>query len=94
MKEVKNEFKYWKPTLINDEIQGKVLEMNKGQFGEQYVIEDKRLGKVQTPAHKVLQNRMKTIKVGDYVRIVLSSKELPKVKGHSETLIYTVYRDE
>jgi hypothetical protein len=87
---------FWKPEVKGEEQIGIVKEIRKDdKFGESYVIEqDDTKDLVVTPSHKVLQNRMRGVKVGDKVKIVYQGQDLPKVKGHNPTSMYEVYLDK
>ena len=89
--EIKSDVGFWKPT-IGSELIGVIVEKRDGKFGMQYTIETADKKKIVTPSHKVLQNRLEGMQVGQDVKIVLTGDEAPKVKGQSRTLIYSVFR--
>lgn len=96
-KELKNNKMYWKPTVKDDMIEGKVIDIDdSGDFGFQYTIEDARHGKITTASHKQLQGTLKRFEVkrGDKVRITFVGQELPKIKGQNPMARYKVERDE
>lgn len=94
MKEVKNNMNIWKPTVKQDEIDGVVEEVKAGEYGNQYLVLDGRLGSIWTPSHKVLQSRLSKVKKGDHVKIIYDGQELPKVKGQNPTSMYKVFVEE
>jgi len=91
-KQESNEF--WLPEKELEEIEGLIVDIKEGDFGKTYLIERKNGGKIMTPSHKVLQNRMVGITKGDQIKIVFVGEEPPKFKGHSPTRMYDVYKNE
>ena len=82
--------KVWLPEEEDDEIQGEVLGIQQGAYGMQLVLKTKD-GELLTPSHKVLQNRLALVKVGDVVKIVYTGKEKSKQKGHQDMSMYSVF---
>lgn len=81
----------WNPKEEGETLIGEVLKIEEGMYGKQYVILDLRKKKeLRTPSHKVLQNRMQNIQVGDTVRITFTHEEPPAVKGQNPLKMYTV----
>lgn len=82
----------WTPKEEGEELTGEVISVDEGQYGKQWVIK-KGDGKViRTASHKVLQNRMASISIGDTVKIVAGKEDLPKIKGHNPTRLYEVFK--
>lgn len=81
----------WLPEKEGDSIEGTIKEIKEGQYGVQATIfnNDKSW---TTPSHKVLQNRLRDCKVGDYVKITFVKEELPSIKGRMGTKIYSIKR--
>ena len=92
--EVKNTLSIWKPSVKLDEIEGRVEELKETDYGNQFCINDERMGLIWTPSHKVLQNRMSKVIKGSYVKIVYEGQELPKVIGNNPTSLYRVFVEE
>jgi hypothetical protein len=87
------QLKIWKPAKENEVLEGKVASVKEqSSFGKSWTIVDAEGEEVQTPAHKVLQNRMENCKVGDHVRITFLGTEAAKVRGQSPMAIYKVER--
>ena len=82
---------YWKPSVKDDQIEGKIVSINDGDYGKQYVIEQENGDKVTTPSHRVLQSRMSEAKVGDECKIIFNGTEAPSVKGRNPTSLYQVF---
>lgn len=82
----------WIPEKDGEELAGEVTDVNKeGDYGTQHTIKKSNGDEILTPSHKVLQNRLRTVKVGDKVRIVYTGTEAPKVKGYDPTRMYDAY---
>lgn len=82
----------WKPAKEGEVLEGVVLsKRTHAQFGDSWGIETPK-GEIQTPSHKVLQNRMQNVNVGDSVRITFQGLEAPKLKGQSPMAMYKVER--
>ena len=86
---------FWAPVNPGDQITGTVLEHIEGKFGSQFTIEDEATKKeFTTPSHRVLQNLLEDVAVGQRVRITYTGEEPPKVRGQSPMKMYNVERDE
>lgn len=81
----------WLPESVSDELKGDVTAVTEGLYGKQHTIKT-AAGELRTPSHKVLQARLQSVKVGDYVEIVYKGTEPPKVKGQNPTEMYEVFR--
>ena len=80
----------WMPENPGDSLEGTVIDVKEGTYGNQYVIKKADNEEVLTPSHKVLQNRMGMAVKGTTVRITYVKSELPTVKGNHPTRIYKV----
>jgi hypothetical protein len=89
--EVKKDMNIWLPQVKDDQIEGKLVEKKEGKYGTQFCIDDERIGRVYTPSHKVVQNRMNDVIIGSFVRIVYTGKEAPSVRGQNPTSMYKVF---
>jgi hypothetical protein len=90
-KEIKTDLNIWLPITEGDRIQGRVKEVLVGDFGNMYKIEQDDGTELWTPSHKVLQNRLKDIVVGDKIGIVYDGDEAPSIKGRNPTRMYRVF---
>lgn len=82
----------WIPEKEGDELKGEVIAINtEGDYGNQYMIKKDDGEETLTPSHKVLQSRLRPVKVGDKVRIVYKGEEAPAVKGHNATKMYEAF---
>ena len=88
-----NNLNIWLPEEANAELIGEVTSIKQGEYGNSYAILKEDAETIDTPAHKVLQNRMSNVKVGDIVKLVYTGSELPKVKGNNPTKMYDVFID-
>ena len=80
----------WLPEKEQDELQGEVIEVLEGMYGNQYLIKAAD-GEIKTPSHKVLQYRLAKAKIGDKVKIVYVGEEPPAIKGQNPTKMYDVF---
>jgi hypothetical protein len=68
---------WWSPKEINQTIAGNVKEIITGQYGEQILLdlysenEDLNGYEIELPAHKDLQNKTKSVEVGDFIVVSL-----------------------
>lgn len=69
MKELLPEETVWRPEKEGDTIKGKVLKRFDTGFGVQLDIQTGEGKKISTPAHKVLQERIKNVKEGDIIEV-------------------------
>lgn len=90
--EVKSDTGIWVPTQKGEQIEGEVVEIRKGLYGIQLVIETSQGNKLTTPSHKALQSRLVGFQVGDFIKVVFQGADLPKVKGQQGTRLYAVFR--
>ena len=81
----------WMPAKEGEELVGEITAVTPGQFGLQYTIMKEDETEVRTPSHKVLQNRMEGLVVGQAVKIVYLGTDLPTVKGQNGMKMYEVY---
>lgn len=83
---------YWSPIKEGESIEGELIDIVVGNFGKQYVIKNQDTGKIiVTPSHKVLQNQMATVKVGEIVKIEFTEEIPATVKGRNDTKMYETY---
>lgn len=82
---------FWQPQP-GEEVQGEVVEVMEGGYGTQYTIKKADGEEVTTPSHKVLQNRLASLKKGDKIKIEYLGEEPPSVKGNNPTKIYRVFK--
>ena len=80
----------WLPE-VGGEVEGKVIDKAEGDYGMQYTIQKEDGTAIKTPSHKVLQNRLVAVSIGDSVKMVYDRDEAPSVKGFSPTKIYKVF---
>jgi hypothetical protein len=84
----------WKPTKEGDVLTGKVVsEMTHASFGKSWGIENAE-GTFNTPSHKLLQNRLASVSIGDNVKITFDGTQPSKVRGQSPMSLYTVLRQK
>ena len=81
----------WLPEVSGDSIEGEVVGMLAGLYGNQYIIKTSK-GELRTPSHKILQARMVDIKINDIVKIIYKGQEPPSVKGNKPTKVYDVFK--
>lgn len=82
----------WLPEEKGDELRGEVVKVNlEGTYGPQWTIRQEDDEEIRTPSHKVLQNRMSSVKVGSTVKIVYLDELPPKVRGQNPTKMYEVF---
>lgn len=90
-KETKSDVTFWSPESIDDSLIGEVVAEKDGEYGKQWTIKKEDGLLALTPSHKVLQNRMAEVKLGDFVKIIFIGEENPKLKGHNKTKMYKVF---
>ena len=88
---VENEGSFWKPLEIGEKVQGELIDVTEGNFGDIYKLKTDSGDEILLPSHAVLLNRMKNANIGDHIGVILVDKELPKVKGQHPTMMYDVY---
>ena len=82
---------FWKPENKGDEVIGDIIGINESPYGQVFVLELEDKSTISIPNHKALINKLGNTKIGDTIKIVFEGKDLPKVKGHNPTNLYTVY---
>lgn len=82
----------WLPEKKGDSVEGEIVNMNPdGTYGLAVDLK-KADGKIiNLPSHKVLQNRLRNLKVGNKVKVEFTGEEPPSRKGDSPTKMYDVY---
>lgn len=82
---------YWEPLEVGDTIEGVVIMLdNDMRYGLQLTIKTKNNEDIKTPFHKILQERLKNVKIGELIRIVYKGT-LPTNRGKDANL-YKVFR--
>lgn len=89
--EVVSTLEFWKPETINDVLEGTYVDLFKGNFGEQPIIETADGKKYVTPSNRVLVNLLKEVSIGDSVRIEYLGDGKAK-SGQSPPKLYKVMR--
>ena len=85
----------WTPVAIGDQLEGTVEELAEHQeFGLYAILTLEDGSSIETPCHKVLQNLMFDVVVGDKIKIVYTEEVLPKVQGRNPTKIYELFIDK
>lgn len=85
---------FWKPENEGEELVGSITNVIDGQYGVQLTILTKEGQEFTTPSHKVLQNRLKGLKVGQKIKIERKETLAPKVRGQNPTVMYDVFVDK
>jgi len=96
---------YWKPEEINEALEGEIVDFQaESTFLDQNTGEERPAGPIwtvqlddgstkKTPTHKMLQNKMENMQVGDNVLIVFTeSKAIPG--RESEMKVYRVFKQK
>lgn len=84
---------YWKPEEKGDSLKGVIKEVNhEGKYGVQIVVENENGELWSTPAHSMLQSRLRKAKVDRKVEITYNGKE-PSTKG-DDVRLYKVLIEE
>lgn len=86
-----NNKSFWLPEKEGDKISGKIVDIIDGEFGKTYSIEQENKEIINTPSHKVLQNRLVGAEIGDVIGVVYMGEELPKVKGQNPLKMYDIF---
>lgn len=93
-KEVEADLNIWLPEKNGDVLEGDVKQKKEGQYGNQWLIDNGSEKGLWTPSHKVLQNRMEKVALGDHVRITRTESLAPAKRGYNPTIIYKVEVEE
>jgi len=90
---VESQMSFWKPESIGEEIEGEVTLVEEDDFGLRVKIKSGN-DEITLPSHKLLQNRLKMVKVRDYIKVQYTGEELPKIKGNNPLKLYDVWIDK
>jgi len=85
---------FWAPAKEGEIIEGDVLDIISGSFGNQHILKLDDKTTIMTPSHKILQSKLAQVKIGDYVRITYVDETESTKKGHSPTKNYEVEVEE
>lgn len=83
---------FWKPDEIGQTIEGEVILVDTDDFGLVVKIKCDK-DEITLPSHKVLQNRLREVKVTDFIKVQYTGEELPKIKGQNPLKLYDVWID-
>ena len=81
---------FWKAQEEGDSIEGTLLKVRQGQYGDVYDIET-REGTQTVPSSAVLANRISATDEGKVIRIVFDGLMQSKIKGRNPTKLYKVF---
>ena len=84
----------WLPEQKGDELVGTVEKREEGTYGVQFTIKKDDGSLIKTPSHKVLQNRMAKLALGQMVKLVFTGEIPPKIRGENPTKLYELYVQE
>ena len=84
----------WLPQLKGEELIGEVTHREEGTYGTQFIIQKEDGVLIKTPSHKVLQNRMSKVALGQKVKLVFTGEIPPKTRNENPTKMYEVYVQE
>jgi hypothetical protein len=81
---------FWKPEKEGESVKGRVIEINKNEYGNSLTIftEDKK--EIVTPSHRQLLSLIRNVKLNDIVKIVFVKKEVNVDKN--DTYVYEVFK--
>lgn len=82
--------KFWKPENEGDSIEGTLVKVRQGQYGDVYDMET-AAGTQTVPSSAVLANRVTAGDEGKYVRIVFDGLLQSKIKGRNPTRLFKVF---
>jgi len=80
----------WQPAQVGDFLIGHIIALNEGLFGLYAIVKNSAGGEIQTPAHKLLQSRLRRCKEGDMVKIIYKGQI--QVKSGRLAANYVMYR--
>lgn len=80
----------WLPEESGEVLEGEIIEIGDMTWGLAAIVKMKSGETIQTPAHKLLQSRLKKLDHGDYIRIVY--KGTMRTKGGRKAEDYSVYK--
>lgn len=84
---------YWKPEEEGTQIEGKVVEIYEGEYGDQVVLEVERgtdKVEVDLPAHADLRKKMSDVFEGDYLYVTLKKIIKSTNPDYADKRIYEV----
>ena len=83
---------FWSPKEEGETIEGEVTKVSEGEYGEYLVLKNDKGEEITTGSHKWLQNLIKNVTVGDYVKILYEGEEPPSQKGWNPTKKFKLFR--
>jgi len=82
---------FWRPNQEGDSIEGTLIKVRKGTYGDVYDIETKDGEMITVPSSAVLANRISEADEGKYIRIVFDGLQQSKIKGRNPTKLFKVF---
>ena len=81
---------FWKPQNEGDYVEGTLIKVRAGQYGDVYDLETKE-GVQTVPSSAVLANRLGVADEGKYIRIQFDGLQQSKIKGRNPTKLFKVF---
>lgn len=84
---------YWKPESIGDTVTGTIVRINvNGDFGTEYTLKTDNGKEIVLPCHTILNRKLKSAKLNDYIVVTLESMKASKNKAKNDAYVYKVLR--
>jgi len=81
---------FWKPQNDGDSIEGTLIKVRSGQYGDVYDLET-HSGVQTVPSSAVLANRLSASDEGKFIRITFDGLQQSKIKGRNPTKLFKVF---
>jgi hypothetical protein len=81
----------WKPENAGEYVEGKLVSLRAGKYGQQYEIEQADGAVVTVPTSAFLENRIAQADVGKMIKIVFDGMQASKTKGKNDMRTFKIF---
>ena len=86
--------KYWNPQTEGEEIEGNLCGIDKSNEQDRMVLDIGDDKEVILPGHAMLRRYMKSIKIGEYIKVIYEGEKTSNTEGYNPTKLYKVLKDQ
>lgn len=86
--------KYWNPQTEGEEIEGNFCAIDQTTDQDRMVLDMGDDKEVILPGHAMLRRYMKSLEIGDYIKVIYKGEKASNTEGFSPTKLYKVLKDD
>jgi len=88
------ESEYWTPTVVGEEVEGNIVDTYLDDYNKTHLVLQTPEDEIKKlPGHASLQRYVKKLKLGEYVKVILSEIRKSNNPDYNDANIYQVLKD-